>query len=91
MKKRVEHLQKQTKSLESGIIKELSDIGEGEEEQQGLIDRETWDKLDRDHLRNSALQKKNEEFLKTRAELLKSRRAVHVLTGAEALQVNLQL
>ncbi len=90
MKKRVEHLQKQTKSLESGSIKELSDFVEGDD-QQGLIDRETWDKLDRDHLRNSALQKKNEEFLKTRAELLKSRRAVHVLTGAEALQVNLQL
>lgn len=51
------------------------------------MDRETWTKMDREHSRDSEMQKKSEEFLKTRAELLKSRRAVNVMTGAEATQV----
>jgi hypothetical protein len=77
-------LQKQTKNIKST---QQDNQNDDEDHEDRLLDRESMLKMDREQSRGSELQKKSEEFLKTRAELLKSRRAVNVMTGAEASQV----
>lgn len=52
-----------------------------------LLDRDAISLMMKKSKRETGLQQKSQEFLLVRDELLRSRRAVHVLTGSEAVTV----
>ena len=60
---------------------------ENENDEDVDIDASRLQSMIRESNRAPIMQQKTEEFLKLRADLLKSRRAVHVVTGKEAEDV----
>jgi hypothetical protein len=84
----VEKLKKQSELLKSQQSSSNRDQQAAEDHHDVPLDREAWAQLVKDEDRNSAMQQRSDEFLKARAELLKTRRAVNVLTGNEATQVS---
>lgn len=58
-----------------------------DDEDDVLLDKDAINQMMKKSKRDSSLQQKSQEFLQVRDELLRSRRAVHVLTGSEAVTV----